>query len=236
VRSDPPGPGPDAGPHVFVDDLDRPALASEDHHHLSRVLRVRPGDPLTVSDGRGGWRSCRFGDPPVPEGPVIEVPAPEPALTIGFALVKGGRPELVVQKLTELGIERIMPFLAERSVVRWETERGRRHVERLRKVAREAAMQSRRCRLPDVTEVGRFADLVANDRGAVALAERGGQPPSLLCRTVLIGPEGGWSQAELALSVPMIALGDQILRAETAAITAAGVLTALRSGLVRKAD
>jgi 16S rRNA (uracil1498-N3)-methyltransferase len=224
------------GAHVFVEDLDRPVLTDEDHHHLARVLRIRPGDLVSVSDGRGRWRLCRFGPEIAVEGPVIAVPEPTPVLTIGFALVKGGRPELVVQKLTELGIDRIVPFIAERSVVRWDTERSRRHVERLRRVAREAAMQSRRCRLPDVADLARFADLVANDRGAVALAEREGQPPSLLCRTMLIGPEGGWSRSELALSVSNVALGDQVLRAETAAITAAGILTALRSGLVRPAD
>jgi 16S rRNA (uracil1498-N3)-methyltransferase len=167
---------------------------------------------------------------------VVSVRAPEPALTIGFALVKGERPELVVQKLTELGIDRIVPFVAERSVVRWDTERGHKHVERLRRVAREASMQSRRCRLPEVADLVPFSLLVAEDRGAVALAEREGQPPSLLCRTVLIGPEGGWSRSELGFSVPTVALGDQVLRAETAAITAASVLTALRSGLVRPAD
>jgi 16S rRNA (uracil1498-N3)-methyltransferase len=230
------GPGSGSVPHVFVDDLDVPELDPDDRHHLARVLRVRPGDALTVSDGCGRWRPVRFGETLEATGEVVVVPAPEPPLTIGFALVKGERPELVVQKLTELGIDRIVPFVAERSVVRWDTERGRKHVERLRKVAREASMQSRRCRLPEVADLQRFDELVANDRGAVALAERGGQPPSLLCRTVLIGPEGGWSRSELGLSVPTVALGDQVLRAETAAITAASVLTALRSGLVRPAD
>jgi 16S rRNA (uracil1498-N3)-methyltransferase len=229
-------PGSGSVPHAFVGDLDTPELDPEDRHHLARVLRLRPGDALTVSDGRGRWRPVRFGDTIEVTGPVVELAEPEPQLTIGFALVKGERPEMVVQKLTELGIDRIVPFVAERSVVKWDTERGRRHVERLRKVAREASMQSRRCRLPEVAEVARFSELVANDRGAVALAEREGQPPSLLCRTVLIGPEGGWSRSELALSVPTVALGDQVLRAETAAITAASVLTALRSGLVRPAD
>jgi len=230
------GSGPDGGPHVFVDDLDEPVLDPEDRHHLARVLRVRPGDSLTVSDGRGRWRPVRFGDDLELVGPPVAVPAPQPALTIGFALVKGGRPELVVQKLTELGIDRITPFVAERSVVRWDDDRSERHVERLRKVAREAAMQSRRCYLPEVSPLVAFTDLVADDRGAVALSERGGQPPSLLCRTVLIGPEGGWSRSELALCLPTVALGDQVLRAETASITAGGVLTALRSGLVRTAD
>jgi 16S rRNA (uracil1498-N3)-methyltransferase len=230
------GPGSGTVPHAFVVDLDAPELDPEDRHHLARVLRLRAGDGLTVSDGRGRWRPVRFGDELEPTGPVVTMSEPEPQLTIGFALVKGERPELVVQKLTELGIDRIVPFVAERSVVRWDTERGRKHVERLRKVAREASMQSRRCRLPEVTDVARFSELVAKDRGAVALAEREGQPPSLLCRTVLIGPEGGWSRSELDLSVPTVALGDQVLRAETAAITAASVLTALRSGLVRPAD
>jgi 16S rRNA (uracil1498-N3)-methyltransferase len=232
----PTGPASDGGPHVFVTDVEQPELSPEDSHHLARVLRVRAGDPLTVSDGRGRWRPCRFGDDIEVDGDVVTVPAPEPALTIGFAPVKGDRPELVVQKVTELGIDRIVPFLADRSVVRWDVERGRRHVERLRKVAREAAMQSRRCYLPEVADLTEFADLVANDRGAVALSEREGQPPSLLCRTMLIGPEGGWSRSELAMCLPLVALGDQVLRAETAAITAAGVLTALRSGLVRNAD
>jgi 16S rRNA (uracil1498-N3)-methyltransferase len=230
------GPASDGGPHVFVVDIEHPVLDADDRHHLARVLRVRRGDPLTVSDGNGRWRACRFGDDLEIAGDVARVPAPEPALTVGFAPVKGDRPELVVQKLTELGVDRIVPFLAERSVVRWEGERARRNVERLRKVAREAAMQSRRCRLPEVSELCAFADVVVNDRGAVALAEREGQRPSLLCRTVLIGPEGGWSRSELAMRLPLVALGDQVLRAETAAITAGGVLTALRSGLVRIAD
>lgn len=229
-------PGAGSDPHVFVADLDRPELAAEDRHHLTRVLRVRPGERLTASDGQGRWRACRFGGELGVDGPVVEVPAAQPPLTVAFAPVKGGRPELVVQKLTELGIDRIVPFVSDRSVVRWDTERGPRHIERLRKVAREAAMQSRRCRLPEVTDLTEFAHLVANDRGALALAEREGQPPSLLCRTVLIGPEGGWSPAESALSVPTLSLGDQVLRAETAAITAAGILSALRSGLVRPAD
>ena len=74
--------------------------------------------------------------------------APRPKLTIGFALIKGGRPELVVQKLTELGVDAIVPFTAEHSVARWDANRATRHIERLRRVAREAAMQSRQVRIP----------------------------------------------------------------------------------------
>ena len=169
--------GPDGrnGPHVFVADLDRPVAEDHDRRHLERVLRVRPGDPLTVSDGIGGWRPCRFGDDLAVDGSIVRLAAPAPALTIGFALVKGERPELVVQKLTELGVDRIVPFAAERSVVRWSEDRAGAHVERLRRVAREASMQSRRCWLPEVIDPQSF-EQVAGAPGVV-LADRGGPAP-----------------------------------------------------------
>ena len=83
----------------------------------------------------------------------------EPALTVAFAPIKGERPEWVVQKLTELGIDRIVPLRSERSVVRWTAQRGQAAVERLRRVAREAAAQCRRVWLPEVAETVAFADL-----------------------------------------------------------------------------
>ena len=174
-------PGGDNGPHVFVDDLEHPELRDEDRHHLTRSLRLRPGDTFTASDGAGSWRLCRLGSGPQgeaePNGEVVYVEAPRPKLTIGFALIKGGRPELVVQKLTELGVDAIVPFTAEHSVVRWDADRGARHVERLRRVAREAAMQSRQVRIPEIGEVAEFADLAA-DPGTVR-ADITGNPPSL---------------------------------------------------------
>jgi 16S rRNA (uracil1498-N3)-methyltransferase len=228
-----PGNGGEAAAHVFVDDLEAPELSPDDAHHLTRVLRLRDGERVTLSDGRGAWRPFRFGPRLEPLGAVTASVAPSPAITVAFALVKGDRPELVVQKLTELGVDRIVPFVADRSVVRWDSQRAVRNADRLRRVAREAAMQSRRLRLPEVADLSRFGHLVGQERGRVALAQRGGQPPSLRCPTILIGPEGGWSPAELAHTLPTVALGDQVLRAETAAITAASVLTALRSGLIR---
>ena len=97
--------GPDGrhGPHVIVGDVARPEPADEDRHHLDRVLRVRAGDPVTVGDGAGNWRRCRWGRVIEPVGEIMSVAAPEPRLSVGFALIKGGRPELVVQKLVELG-------------------------------------------------------------------------------------------------------------------------------------
>jgi 16S rRNA (uracil1498-N3)-methyltransferase len=214
--------------HAFVADLDAPALDDADRHHLERVLRLRAGEAVTVSDGRGRWRACRFATDAAlqVDGPVVVEPEPEPSLTVAFALVKGERPEWVVQKLTEVGIDRIVPFVAERSVVRWDDAKAARNHERLLQIAREAAMQSRRAWLPAVEPVTTFADLAS--RSGAAIAERGGASPSPEQPTVLIGPEGGWSDGERARGLPTVGLGGTVLRAETAAIAAGVLLTAAR--------
>ena len=100
-------------------------------------------------------------------------------------------------------------------------------------------MQSRRCRLPEVAGVSALADMAPNAGGAGATmvrAERGGRPPTLAAPTVLIGPEGGWSDAERDFLGGTVDLGVQVLRAETAAVAAASLLTALRVGLVTQTE
>ena len=217
---------------MFVADLDAPQLDDDDRHHLVKVLRLRPGAPVTAADGAGRLRRCRLGRAGALEacGEVVLVPPVSPALTVGVALTKGARPELAVQKLTELGIERIVPFVAARSVVRWDDERARQRCRRLARIAREAAMQSRRAYLPRVDDLTDVAVLAALP--GAALCQRGGGSPSLARPTVLVGPEGGWASSELALGLPFVGLGPQVLRAETAAIAVASVLVALRCGLV----
>lgn len=231
----PPAALPRAAAHAFVADLGAPDLADDDRHHLERVLRLRPGEAVTVSDGTGGWRPCRFGAGGrlEPDGDARCDSRPAPTLTVGFAPTKGDRPEWVVQKLTEAGVDRIVVLTTARAVVRWEGERAGRHAARLRKVAREAAMQSRRTWLPVVQDAPVLAPLVAELDGRCALAEAGGGPPSLERPAVLVGPEGGWSDEERALVPAHVALGPHVLRAETAAVAAGLVLAALRSGLVR---
>jgi 16S rRNA (uracil1498-N3)-methyltransferase len=225
--------------HVFVADLEAPELDEPDRHHLSHALRLRPGEEVTVSDGAGRWRRCRYttGRPGggrstvglEPEGPVIYEQPPQPAVGVGFVVTKGSRPEWVVQKLTEVGVDRIVPLSSSRSVVRWDSARAERNVDRLRRVAREAAMQSRRNRLPEVTGPLPFADV---DVAGAALAEAGGAAPSLERPFVLVGPEGGWDRTELARGLPLVGLGPNVLRAETAAVAAGVLLCALRAGLV----
>ncbi|MDG1411081.1 MAG: RsmE family RNA methyltransferase [Acidimicrobiales bacterium] len=214
------------GPHVLVDDLDVLDICVDDRHHLDRVLRVRDGDPITIGDGRGGWQPFHWGSMPTPVGERCQVDAPAPRVGVAFALIKGGRPELVVQKLTELGVDDIRPFVAARSVVRWDADKATRNAERLSRVAREAVMQCRRAWIPTVHDVTDFAG-VAELHGA-AMAERGGAPIDGET-TLLIGPEGGWDNDERAAAIPRIALSDAVLRAETAAICAGVVLVASRS-------
>lgn len=236
------GPGPDHsdGPMAFVEALDEPELTEDDRHHLGRVLRVRPDDPMVLCDGRGAWRSARFGDPVQLAGPVQHVDPPPWPITVAFALPKGDRPELVVQKLTELGVDRIVPLLAERSVVRWDPAKADKQRSRWRRVAREAAMQCRRTWLPMIEPLAHAADFVAaeSDGGAaVAMAERGGvgldawvaSAPSSASRVVAVGPEGGWTADELAAAPATVRVGDHVLRVETAAIACAAILTAERA-------
>lgn len=213
-------------PFAFVDDLGSPELAAADHHHLVRVRRVRPGDAVVVGDGRGAFRRCRMGTALVPDGPVERADPPAPALTVAFALTKGDRPELVVQKLTELGIDRIVPFVADRTVVRWDRAKAARNVDRWRAIAREAAAQAHRPWLPEVAAISSYAAVVA--MAGVSVADPDGEPPTLGRPIVVVGPEGGWSDDELAATPHRTRLGPLVLRAETAAIAAGAVLAALR--------
>ncbi len=222
---------PALGPFVLVADLDRPALDADSGHHVRRVRRVRRGDPVLAADGAGGWRRCRLGDGAelVVDGPSLHEPAPAPPVTIGFALVKGERPELVVQKLTEVGVDRIVPFRAARSVVRWDAARAEVHHARLVRVAREAVTQCRRLWVPDVEPVARFEELVERG-GAVALTDLDGGPVTAAITTLLVGPEGGWAPEERAAGAASVRLGPHVMRAETAAIVAGAALVARRSG------
>ena len=124
----------------------------------------------------------------------------------------------------------VVLFAAARSVVRWDGDRAAHHLDRLRRIARQAAMQSRRTSLPDVEDLRSFAEVAA--RPGAAQAEPGGEPPSLERPLVLVGPEGGWGEEEAAAPLARVTLGPTILRAETAAVVAGGLLCSLREGLV----
>lgn len=210
---------------VLVADLDQPELVEDDRRHLERSLRLRAGDGITVADGAGSWRLARLGPVVEPEGPVWMEPAPSQTRVVGFAPVKGDRSELIVQKLTELGVDVIVPLVTERSVVRWDDRRVAKNRERHGRIAREAAMQSRNPRLPRVDDPHDLVQFLTAWPDAVLADPDGSGRPDLLAErgAVAIGPEGGFSPAEVA-DRPTVRLPGRILRTETAAIAAAVLL------------
>jgi 16S rRNA (uracil1498-N3)-methyltransferase len=211
----------DADAHVVIDQLGRsgpPALGEDASHHLFRVLRLRDGDVVTVTDGHGCWQPTRVvADALEPDGEVrVETPPSNP-VTVALAIPKRDRPEWIVQKLTELGVSRIVFVHAERSVVRWDGARAERHLAKLRRVGSEAVQQSRGVWLPEIDGPVAAVDVLP---GAI-VAEPGGRELASTDRVVAVGPEGGWTADELALAADRVDLGPRILRVETAALVLA---------------
>jgi 16S rRNA (uracil1498-N3)-methyltransferase len=207
------------------------ALDAEEARHLRDALRLRAGDEAFVFDGAGREFRCVVAEkatlnlleevaPAQPESPL--------ALTLGAALLKGEKFDLVVQKATELGVARVMPLVTQRADVR----DGARRVERWRRVALAAAKQAGRAVVPEIAECANFADVLAQRWPArVMFAERGGAALPLTQATAacaLVGPEGGWADEEIAAARDegwqIVTLGGRILRAETAALVAVTLL------------
>jgi 16S rRNA (uracil1498-N3)-methyltransferase len=209
-----------AAAHVLVADVAAPVLDDTAGHHLRRVLRLRDGAVVTVTDGRGAWRACRLTSEGVePDGPVAAV-APGPDVTVAVAPPKGDRLEWLVQKCTEVGVARLVLLDAERSVVRWDAERSVRQVERLRRVAAEASMQSRRVWLPEIRGPLPAGEVLAG----AAIAEPGGRSVGPGDACIAVGPEGGWTAAEVGRAAARVSLGPHVLRVETAAVVAATLM------------
>lgn len=219
----------DSVAHVFVDDLDSPVLNDEDCRHLLKVLRVAAHEVVSVCDGRGSWCAAtisRDGDLRV-TSEVLTTAAPLQTLTVAFAPTKGDKPDDVVRKLTEIGINRIALIAeSDRAVVRWVGDKADKHAQRLSRIAREAAMQSRRLWVPEVTLPMPLADII--DEYCAALGEPSGKPITSAHTCIAIGPEGGFSAAELAMTTDLVSLGDGVLRGETAAVVAGALLAARR--------
>lgn len=214
--------------HLFVASLDTLVPEESDLHHLSRVLRLRNGETVTASDGRGSWVACEWRDGELtPHGAVCSEPAPSPRLSVALVPVKGDRTDDAVERLVEIGIDDIVVLAAtEHSVVRWDAKKAADNVARLARVARAAAMQSRRVWLPQVTGPITLGNVLARD--GAALAEPGGDSSLAGVTTLVIGPEGGFSAVEAAGASRTVSLGEGILRAGTAATVAGALMVAHR--------
>lgn len=211
--------------HVIIDDVESPHLSDDDHHHLSRALRLRDGEAVTCTDGRGSWVLTAFvkGQLQV-EGEVHREPTPTPQLSLAVVPLKGDRTDLVIEKAVEIGVDRLVIVSpTERSVVRWTNDKTTSVMDRYVRIVRSAVMQSRRVQVPEVVGPVALGSLTSV---GVAFAEPGGGTPIGDVTTLVIGPEGGFSATELDGAPGVVDLGPGILRAETAAIVAAARLVA----------
>ncbi|MCD1572187.1 16S rRNA (uracil(1498)-N(3))-methyltransferase [Agromyces mediolanus] len=217
-------------------------LGGPEARHAVQVARVRLGERISIGDGRGT----------VVTGPVLESGQGElaievaelvreqpaaPALVLVQALAKGDRDELAVQAATELGVDRIVPWAAARSVSRWEGAKAEKGRQRWATIAREASKQSIRAWVPEVaaaTPTARLPELLAGTRLLVLepTAERGLAQLELDERplALLVGPEGGVAAEELArltaAGAEPVRLGQTVLRTSTAGPAAIALLSA----------
>jgi len=236
----------DGAPLFLLDTLpadDEVLVDGDEGRHAVEVLRLEPGEQVRVGDGQGtvvagsvvsagsdGLRvavSARF-----------EVPAPAPEFVLVQALPKGDRGPLAVDLATELGVDRIVPWTASRCVTRWRDDRIEKGVAKWRAVARAASKQSRRPRLPEVTEpmtTREVCGLLADADLAIVLHERARRPlaeldiPRTGTIAVVVGPEGGLTDGEVvafrAAGAQSVRLGAEVLRTSTAGAAALAALS-----------
>ena len=212
----------------------RGRLVGDEARHLVRVMRCRVGDEVVAFDGRGtSWRArvASIGrDEAVLDlgAAVVEAATRDAPLTLAVALPKGDRQKWLVEKLTELGVPRLVPLVTTRGVA----EATPAAVERLGRSVIEACKQCGRDTLMAIAEPRTVAEVVAAHRamGGIVVAERGGAPLAGFDRPVvaLVGPEGGFTAEELAAVEAAggrrVSLGPHVLRIETAAIALAARL------------
>ena len=217
----------------------RVVLRGAEARHALQVARTRVGERISIGDGEGL----------VVEGPVVGTddgelmleidavraePQPQPELWLAQALAKGDRDELAVQAATELGVSGIVPWSAERSVVRWEGQKAAKAHARWVAIVREAAKQSIRPRVPRVAPLASTRDLAALP-GTVLVLDPGGSKgigavelPSEGRVTLVVGPEGGVSPRELETlaeaGATIVRLGTEVLRTSTAGPAAVAAL------------
>jgi 16S rRNA (uracil1498-N3)-methyltransferase len=211
-------------------------LRGDEAKHLTRVLRVERGQVYQISDNRSLYLAeVDAAHKELVSFRVLEqlpVPPQPASITLYMALIKFDHFEWMVEKATELGVAHIVPVIAARSEKGLERAAVKR-IERWRRIALEASQQSRRPRLPEVASLVGFEEAVRIQAGSRFFADEDGGtplfdalPPVVESVAVLIGPEGGWTDAERALASEWtrVSLGPHVLRAETAAIAALSVV------------
>lgn len=241
----------DTAPVFLVETIppgDTVVLDGPEGRHAAAVRRLQPGEDLVLSDGAGNAAACVVETVQGKESLGLRVerrwtePPPQPRIVLVQALIKGDRGELAVELATETGVDVIVPWRAARSIAKWdEGPRGAKALARWRSTVREAAKQSRRTRIPEVTEpvtTRQLADRVTKSAATLVLDAAAGSAlrdlrlPTEGDLVLVVGPEGGISESESdalrAAGAQVARLGPTVLRASTAAavaITAVGVLS-----------
>ena len=234
-----------SAPVFLADDLsgDRVVLTGPEGRHAATVRRVKVGEHVDLADGRGTRASCTvvgLGQDVVRlrvDARAVE-PEPKPRLVLVQALAKGDRGELAVELATEVGVDEVLPWQAERCIVKWDGPRGEKSLSRWRSTAREAGKQSRRARHPVVAPWVSTEELLA--RVAVTptllLHETASAPLASVDLPVegelllVVGPEGGLTDREVrALTdagAVAVRLGSSVVRTSTAGAAAVAVVSA----------
>jgi len=239
--------GPDSRPPVFLSDpaalaADVVVLDGPEGRHAATVRRLGVGERADLTDGAGLVAECvvtaaRAGTMELSVLARRTEPRPDPVLVVAQALPKGEHGPLAVDLMTEGGVDVIVPWAAQRSVTRWSGERGGRALARWRAAAAQAAKQSRRAWLPEVTEPVSTAELarrVATASLAVLLDPAGPVAlsaldfPAVGDIVLIVGPEGGVSPAEAqeltGAGAVMARLGPTVLRTSSAGLVAAAIV------------
>jgi 16S rRNA (uracil1498-N3)-methyltransferase len=203
-----------------VDDLNAPELDADEEHHLRKVLRVREGEEIVVTNGRGSWALCEFTERGLLRVTDVNLDPPTPETTLYLTPIKGERAEWAVAKATEVGVSRIVPLLAQRMTVKFKGEVREKILSRWRRTAAEASGQCRRTYDVAIDEPVRVGDVPES----AAVADLGATGDWQGVRSVAIGPEGGWAPNEWDERRRRVGLGPTVLRAETAGVVAATLL------------
>jgi 16S rRNA (uracil1498-N3)-methyltransferase len=232
-------------PLFFVDsarDLEpgsRVTLSPEDSRHALRSLRLRPGEAVTVADDEGLVGTGTMADPEdrlaviAVEG-LRRATRRAPIVSVAMAPPKGDRLPWAVQKLAELGVDEFAPLVTARTERGWNEDRAERLTQRLARVAREAAMQSRRPFIMRVLPAVGLEEALAVDAPVIALWEGAADGPTFPEEPagirLLIGPEGSFTDDEIDIiegrDARIASLGEGILRTETAAVAGATLVLA----------
>lgn len=201
-------------------DVASPQLSDDDEHHLRKVLRVREGEEIVVTNGRGSWALGEVAQRAVNLVSHVHLDPPSPVTTLYLSPLKGDRAEWAVAKATEVGVRRIVPLISERMAVKFKGDAREKTLGRWRRIANEATGQCRRTYDVEIDDAIGVKDVPES----VAVADVGAKGNWRGVRSVAIGPEGGWAANEWDEVRRRVGLGPTVLRAETAGVVAASLL------------